>query len=118
MAAESFRWLLQLHKDVPKASRFNAEGLDFTVNVCTIRWADLRFGSLKLSLMQSPKDHVMQNGNSSLLFFTVPDINQTVTNLMALGGAELDGPIKHEMKSAGSRQHDTYNDNEQGYIVE
>ncbi|RXH91938.1 hypothetical protein DVH24_020961 [Malus domestica] len=27
-----FRWLLQLHKDVPKAAWFYAEGLDFTVN--------------------------------------------------------------------------------------
>ncbi|KAM1876080.1 hypothetical protein ACFX14_043560 [Malus domestica] len=77
MAAESFRWLLQLHKEVPKASRFNTEGLDFTVNVCTIRWAELQFSPLKFSLVQSPKDHAMQNGNSSLLFFTVPDINQT-----------------------------------------
>ncbi|KAM1618154.1 hypothetical protein ACFX1R_018346 [Malus domestica] len=96
MAAASFRWLLQLHKDVPKAARFYAEGLDFAVNVCTLRWAELQSGPLKLSLMQSPKDHVMQSGNSSLLSFTVPDINQTVTKLMALG-AELDGPIKYEV---------------------
>lgn len=57
---------------------------------------------------------MMQNGNSSLLFLTVADINQTVTNLMALGGAEHDDPIKYEVKSDGSRQHDTYIDNEQG----
>lgn len=35
-------------------------------------------------------------GNSSLLSFTVTDINQSVTKLMALG-AELDGPIKYEI---------------------
>lgn len=55
MAAASFRWILQLHKDVPKAARFYSEGLDFTVNVCTLRWAELQSGPLKLALMQSPK---------------------------------------------------------------
>uniref|UniRef100_A0A7N2KV06 Uncharacterized protein n=1 Tax=Quercus lobata TaxID=97700 RepID=A0A7N2KV06_QUELO len=55
MAAASFRWILQLHKDVPKAARFYSEGLDLTVNVCTLRWAELQSGPLKLALMQSPK---------------------------------------------------------------
>ncbi|GAY34921.1 hypothetical protein CUMW_277520 [Citrus unshiu] len=103
MAAASFRWILQLHKDVPKAARFYSEGLDFTVNVCTLRWAELQSGPLKLALMQSPRwrvslysDHVVQNGNSSLLSFTVTDINSAVTKLMALG-AELDGSIKYEI---------------------
>ncbi|KAM1397117.1 hypothetical protein ACFX2I_014729 [Malus domestica] len=97
-ATASFRWILRLHKDVPKAARFYAQGLDFTVDVCTLRWAELKSGPLKLALMQSPNDHVMQKGmgNSSLLSFTVTDINQTVTKLMALG-AELDGPIKYEI---------------------
>ncbi|KAI9127141.1 hypothetical protein K1719_001700 [Acacia pycnantha] len=53
--AASFRWILQLHKDVAKDARFYAEGLDFTVDVCTLRWAELRSGSLKLALMHSPK---------------------------------------------------------------
>ncbi|PRQ17520.1 putative glyoxalase/Bleomycin resistance protein/Dihydroxybiphenyl dioxygenase [Rosa chinensis] len=96
MAAASFRWILQLHKDVPRAARFYSEGLDFTVHVCTLRWAELQSGPLKLGLMQSPNDHVMQKGHSSLLSFTVTDINQTMTKLMALGG-ELDGPIKYEI---------------------
>ncbi|XP_012086499.1 uncharacterized protein LOC105645499 [Jatropha curcas] len=96
MAAVSFRWLLQIHKDVPKAARFYSEGLDFTINVCTLRWAELQSGSLKLALMQSSNDHIMQNGYSSMLSFTVTDINSTVTKLMALG-AELDGPIKYEI---------------------
>ncbi|KAB2604556.1 hypothetical protein D8674_040680 [Pyrus ussuriensis x Pyrus communis] len=72
MPAALFRWLLQLHMDVPTAGRFYAEGLDFTVNSSLF----------KLSLMQNPKDHAVQNGNSSLLSFTVPDINQTVTKLL------------------------------------
>ncbi|KAE8055441.1 hypothetical protein FH972_012281 [Carpinus fangiana] len=55
MATASFRWLLQLHKDVPKAARFYSEGLDFTVSVCTLRWAELQSGPLKLGLMQSHK---------------------------------------------------------------
>ncbi|PRQ33799.1 putative glyoxalase/Bleomycin resistance protein/Dihydroxybiphenyl dioxygenase [Rosa chinensis] len=38
----------------------------------------------------------MQKGYSSLVSFTVPDINQTVTKLMTLG-AELDDPIKYEI---------------------
>ena len=41
-------------------------------------------------------DNVMHNGYSSLLSFTVNDINSTITKLMALG-AELDGPIKYEI---------------------
>ncbi|KAF3448651.1 hypothetical protein FNV43_RR09364 [Rhamnella rubrinervis] len=130
--AASFRWILQLHRDVPKAARFYSEGLDFTVNVCTWRWAELHSGPLKLALIQSPKysslsldsvsnafhlfeclpakanyvpntqsdihshDHVIQKGYSSLLSFTVTDINSTITKLMALG-AELDGSIKYEV---------------------
>ncbi|KAK9280459.1 hypothetical protein L1049_014151 [Liquidambar formosana] len=45
---------------------------------------------------QLHSDHVVQNGYSSLLSFTVTDINNTVTKLMGLG-AELDGPIKYEI---------------------
>ncbi|GLT78151.1 hypothetical protein SLA2020_496970 [Shorea laevis] len=96
MAAVSFRWILQLHRDVPKAAKFYSQGLDFTVNVCTLRWAELQSGPLKLALMQSPSEHVMQNGYSSVLSFTVNDINNSVAKLMALG-AELDGPIKYEI---------------------
>lgn len=96
MAAASFRWILQLHKDVPKAAKFYSQGLDFSVNICTLRWAELQSGPLKLALMQSPSDNVKQNGYSSLLSFTVNDINGTVTKLMALG-AELDGSIKYEI---------------------
>ncbi|XP_045791149.1 uncharacterized protein LOC123885856 [Trifolium pratense] len=92
----SFRWLLQLHKDVPKAASFYSEGLDFTVNVCTLRWAELQSGPLKLALMHSPIDQSTQKGYTSLLSFTVTDINSTVTKLIALG-AELDGTIKHEV---------------------
>ncbi|GKV23219.1 hypothetical protein SLEP1_g32974 [Rubroshorea leprosula] len=55
MAAVSFRWILQLHRDVPKAAKFYSQGLDFTVNVCTLRWAELQSGPLKLALMQSPR---------------------------------------------------------------
>ncbi|OVA01886.1 Glyoxalase-like domain [Macleaya cordata] len=84
------RWILQLHKDVPKAAKFYSEGLDFSINVCTLRWAELQSGPLKLALMQSNRLY------SSLLSFTVTDINTSVTKLMALG-AELDGPIKYEI---------------------
>ncbi|XP_055836064.1 uncharacterized protein LOC129904530 [Solanum dulcamara] len=94
--AASFRWVLQLHKDVPKAARFFSEGLDFTINVCTQRWAELQSGPLKLALMHSSTDIVVQKGYSSLLSFTVGDINNSVTKLLALG-AELDGPIKYEI---------------------
>ncbi|XP_050374140.1 uncharacterized protein LOC126791718 [Argentina anserina] len=96
MGVASFRWILQLHKDVPKAARFYSEGLGFTVNVSTLRWTEIQSGPLKLALMQSPNDHAMQKGYSSLLSFTVPDINQTVARLMTLG-AELDGAIKYEI---------------------
>ncbi|KAF8014478.1 hypothetical protein BT93_H0323 [Corymbia citriodora subsp. variegata] len=94
--AASFKWVLQLHRDVPRASRFYSQGLDFTVNVCTLRWAELESGPLKLALMQASSDHAVEKGYSSLLSFTVSDINKTVTKLMALG-AELDGPIKYEI---------------------
>ncbi|KAK6914725.1 hypothetical protein RJ641_019842 [Dillenia turbinata] len=93
-----FRWLLQLHRDVPRAAKFYSEGLDFSINVCTLRWAELQSGPLKLALLHSPNpsENVVQKGYSSLLSFTVSDINTTVTKLMALG-AELDGPIKYEI---------------------
>ncbi|KAM0939413.1 putative glyoxalase/Bleomycin resistance protein/Dihydroxybiphenyl dioxygenase [Dioscorea sansibarensis] len=96
MAAVTFRWVLQLHRDVPRAARFYSEGLDFTVNLCTLRWAELQSGSLKLALMHSSSDVGSQKGYSSMLSFTVTDINSSVTKLMALG-AELDGPIKYEI---------------------
>ncbi|XP_077229109.1 uncharacterized protein LOC143862002 isoform X3 [Tasmannia lanceolata] len=41
-------------------------------------------------------DIVVQQGYSSLLSFTVTDLNSTVTKLMALG-AELDGSVKYEI---------------------
>ncbi|XP_031389935.1 uncharacterized protein LOC116202498 isoform X2 [Punica granatum] len=94
--AASFRWVMQLHKDVPRAAKFYSQGLDFAVNVCTLRWAELESGPLKLALLQAPSDHIVQKGYSSLLSFTVTDINNTITKLMALG-AELDGPIKYEI---------------------
>lgn len=103
--AASLRWILQLHKDVPKAVKLYSEGLGFTVNVCTHRWAELelRPGPLRLALMEFPtaavksinSENVLQKEYSSLLSFTVNDINDTVTKLITLG-AELDGPIKHE----------------------
>ncbi|THU48342.1 hypothetical protein C4D60_Mb09t25220 [Musa balbisiana] len=92
----AFRWVLQLHRDVPRAARFYSEGLDFSVNVCTLRWAELQSGPLKLALMHSPSDITMKKGYSSMLSFTVADMNSTVTKLMSLG-AELDGPIKYEI---------------------
>nr|BAX25128.1 hypothetical protein [Oryza brachyantha] len=105
-AAATLRWVLQMHRDVPRAARFYAEGLDFSVNVCTLRWAELQSGPLKLALMHTndrsrplsflSTNLASQRVYSSMLSFTVPDINSTVTKLLSLG-AELDGPIKHEI---------------------
>ncbi|XP_021754293.1 uncharacterized protein LOC110719626 [Chenopodium quinoa] len=93
----TLKWVLQLHKDVPKAARFYSEGLDFTLHLCTLRWAHLQSGPLNLALLQpSSCDTVMQKGHSSMLSFTVPDLHGTVTKLASLG-AELDGPIKLEI---------------------
>ncbi|GMH26714.1 hypothetical protein Nepgr_028557 [Nepenthes gracilis] len=94
-AMATFKWVLQLHKDVPKAARFYSEGLDFTVSVCTLRWAELHSGPLKLALLESTSDFSLQKGCSSLLSFAVPEINSAVAKLIALG-AVLDGPIKYE----------------------
>ncbi|KAK9103794.1 hypothetical protein Sjap_021048 [Stephania japonica] len=101
----SFRYVLQFHKDVPRAARFYSQGLGLSVNVCSLRWAELQSGPLKLALMQSNNrshlhcsiDHVEQKGYPSMLSFTVTDINATVTKLMALG-AEMDGPIKYDVR--------------------
>ncbi|KAH0653952.1 hypothetical protein KY289_031630 [Solanum tuberosum] len=79
-----------------KSSKILLRGLDFSINVCTHRWAELQSGPLKLALMHSSSDIVVQKGYSSLLSFTVDDINNSVTKLLALG-AELDGPIKYEI---------------------
>ncbi|GJN00859.1 hypothetical protein PR202_ga18080 [Eleusine coracana subsp. coracana] len=96
-ATATLRWVLQLHRDVPRAAKFYSEGLDFSVNVCTLRWAELQSGPLKLALMHTNDSNLaLQRAYSSMLSFTVPDINTTVSKLMALG-AELDGPIKYEI---------------------
>ncbi|GFZ00989.1 hypothetical protein Acr_14g0006240 [Actinidia rufa] len=55
--AASLRWIVQLHKDVPKAAKFYSEGLDLTINVCTLRWAELQSGPLKLALLHSPRPY-------------------------------------------------------------
>ncbi|KAM0847626.1 hypothetical protein ACQ4PT_054903 [Festuca glaucescens] len=97
MAAATLRWVVQMHRDVPRAARFYAEGLDFGVNVCTLRFAELQSGPLKLALMHTNDSTLAtQKVYSSMLSFTVPDISSTVSKLMALG-AELDGPIKYEI---------------------
>ncbi|PWZ05480.1 hypothetical protein Zm00014a_028607 [Zea mays] len=57
MVAATLRWVLQLHRDVPRAARFYSEGLDFSVNVCTLRWAELQSGPLKLALMHTNDRH-------------------------------------------------------------
>uniref|UniRef100_A0A7C8Z7A4 VOC domain-containing protein n=1 Tax=Opuntia streptacantha TaxID=393608 RepID=A0A7C8Z7A4_OPUST len=95
-----FRWVMQLHKDVPRAARFYSEGLGFTVNVCTRRWAQLQSDSFNLALLHSPSENVGQEGYSSLLSFTVTDINSTVMKLIELG-AQLDGPIRYETHGNG-----------------
>ncbi|URE32812.1 glyoxalase bleomycin resistance protein dioxygenase [Musa troglodytarum] len=150
----AFRWVLQLHRDVPRAARLYSEGLDFSVNVCTLRWAELQSGPLKLALMHSPRfrsvtvfsfeyslipfrsdpcamrssttpsyfadqfDITMQKGYSSMLSFTVADMNSTVTKLMSLG-AELDGPIKYEIhgKVAALRCLDGHMQNKEDHAV-
>ena len=53
MATAALRWVIQMHRDVPRAARFYAEGLDFGVNVCTLRFAELQSGPLKLALMHT-----------------------------------------------------------------
>ncbi|GLJ44872.1 hypothetical protein SUGI_0944540 [Cryptomeria japonica] len=94
--AATLRWIVQLHKDVPKAARFYSDGLGFTVNVCTLKWAELQSGPLTIALMQAPKDLAAQKSNNSFLSFTVPDLNNTITRLISMG-AELDGSIKYEI---------------------
>nr|KAJ0207030.1 hypothetical protein LSAT_V11C500267660 [Lactuca sativa] len=108
-ASASFRWILQLHKDVPKAAKFYKEGLDFTINVCTLRSLSILslslththtllilHGDMSSSVYIHYSEIEVQKGYSSLLSFSVTDINNTVTKLMALG-AEMDGPIKYEV---------------------
>lgn len=96
MAAATLRWIVQLHKDVPKAARFYSEGLGLTVNVCTLKWAELHAGPLTIALMQAPSDFAPQKCNPSFLSFNVTDINSTVSRLISMG-AQLDGSIKHEV---------------------
>jgi hypothetical protein len=53
-------------------------------------------GEIICDWIEIDSDQSTQKGYTSLLSFTVTDINSTVTKLMALG-AELDGPIKYEV---------------------
>lgn len=56
----------------------------------TIKYQLIKLATLFYSEKVAEKEY------SSLLSFTVPDINNSVTKLIALG-AELDGPIKYEI---------------------
>jgi hypothetical protein len=72
--AAALRWIVQMHRDVPKAARFYADGLDFTLNVCTLRWAELQSGPLKLALMHSEYNPLSRYsirflGNWKVFFF-------------------------------------------------
>ncbi|KAI4976999.1 hypothetical protein ZWY2020_050606 [Hordeum vulgare] len=96
MAAATLRWVVQMHRDVPRAARFYAEGLDFSVNACTLRFAELQSGPPSSAMHTNDSTLATQRAYSSMLSFTVPDITSTVTKLMSLG-AELDGPIKYEV---------------------
>eukprot|EP00250_Pteridium_aquilinum_P009999 c19080_g1_i2 orf=168-515(+) len=90
------KYVVMLHKDVPRAAKFYSDGLGLTVHVCTNRWAELQSGPFKLGLMQSPSDFEPIKNFSSYLSFDVTDLDSTITKLLSMG-AELDGPIKHEI---------------------
>ncbi|KAH7423689.1 hypothetical protein KP509_12G068900 [Ceratopteris richardii] len=90
------RYMVMLHKDVPRAAKFFHDGLGLTVRVCTHRWAELQSGPITLGLMQAPSDFEPVKNYSSYLSFDVEDLNSTITKLLSMG-AELDGPIKHEI---------------------
>jgi len=60
--------------------------------VLNIGWS----GDLLIHFQFHSDQATAQKAYSSLLSFTVTDMNSTVTKLMALG-AELDGPIKYEI---------------------
>lgn len=66
----TFRWILQMHKDVPKAAKFYSEGLDFSIKVCTLRWAELQSGPLKLALLHSQRSARLEIAH--LLFVQLP----------------------------------------------
>lgn len=72
----TFRWILQMHKDVPKAAKFYSEGLDFSIKVCTLRWAELQSGPLKLALLHSPRSAPVHIAH--LLFDQFPHCKLTV----------------------------------------
>lgn len=78
--AASLRWVLQLHKDVPKAAKLYSDGLGFTVNVCTLRWAELELqpGPLKLALMQSPTATKSPNRSLYSTNFMMPVFDNAV----------------------------------------
>ena len=77
MGSATLKWVLQLHKDVPKAAQFYSEGLDFTLHLCTLRWAHLQSGPLNLALLQPPSWYIPYSllicpCNFSILFcFTI-----------------------------------------------
>lgn len=90
------KYVVMLHKDVPRAAKFYSDGLGLAVNVCTNRWAELQSGPFKLGLMQTPSEFEPVKNYTSYLSFDVTDLDSTITKLLSMG-AELDGPIKHEI---------------------
>lgn len=49
------KYMVLLHRDVPRAAQFYSHGLGLAVNVCTKRWAELQSGPCKIALMEAPR---------------------------------------------------------------
>ncbi|KAL0379446.1 UNVERIFIED_CONTAM: hypothetical protein Sangu_0008900 [Sesamum angustifolium] len=95
MAAATFRYLVQLHKDVPKAARFYSEGLGFTIDVCPCAGPSsilVRSSSLSCILPGAVERHgnLEQIGVNLIPLDTHGFLNRKRVQ-------KLDGPIKHEI---------------------
>lgn len=117
------RYILLLHRDVPRAAKFYNEGLGLPIKVLTERWAELQSGTATIALQAvdgcvscsilvctdvvhrqgltshlphpfSPREAFVSTGYTPFLSFQVTDLQSTLTRCLQLGAA-MDGGVKY-----------------------
>ena len=90
----SLRYILLLHRDVPKAASFFTEALGLKVSVMTEKWAELRSGDTTIALKAADSEAYCSKGYSPILVFNVQDLQHSLTKMLSLG-AVMDGAVQY-----------------------
>lgn len=113
----ALKYVMLLQRDVPSAVHFYSKGLGLQVRAATDRWAELGSETQTILALKATegcgrrpataypcvKTHLtpgqcreafLTTGFSPFLTFTVPDLQQTLTQMLQLG-AKMDGAIQY-----------------------